>query len=155
VSSNNLIVRFTGIIFLLTFLSSCAPKEALVLKGMNDILVETAEGDVALLKAQAVFFNPNNTQMRLREINVDVFVNGKKTARADQLLNSVIPAKAQFSVPLEVRLSLKEFGLFDTLMNLIGGKKYEIHYFGFVRVRVHGITVKVPIDYKDQLKLKI
>ncbi len=148
-------MRLVGIIFLLIFFSSCAPKEALVFKGINDILLETAEGDVALLKAQAVFFNPNNTQMKLKEIRVDIFVEGKKTATADQQLNSMIPAKAQFSVPLEVRLLLKEFGLFDTLMNLLGGKKYEIHYFGFVRVRVHGITVKVPIDYKDQIKLKI
>jgi LEA14-like dessication related protein len=148
-------LRFSITFILVLILASCVPKEQIVLRGINDILVETAEGDVALLKAQAIFFNPNNTSMRLREIKVDVFVNGKKSARADQQLNSVIPAKAQFSVPLEVHLSLKDFGLFDTLMNLIGGKKYEILYVGFIRVKVHGITLKVPINFKDQIKLKI
>ena len=140
---------------LIVMISSCVPKEQLVLRGIEDILVETGADGASMLKAQAVFYNPNNTRMKLQEINVEVFVNGKKSARADQKLNSIVPAKAQFSIPLEVRLSLKEFGLFDTVMSLLGGKKYEILYLGYVRVRVHGFSIKVPISYKDQIKLKI
>ena len=140
---------------LILLISSCVPKEQLVLRGINDIIVETGAGGTALLKAKAIFYNPNNSRMKLKEINVEIFVNGKKSAHADQHLNSIIPAKAQFSVPLEVQLSLKEFGLFDTVMSLLGGKQYEIHYVGYIRVRVHGITVRVPINFKDQVKLKI
>ena len=140
---------------IILLISSCVPKEQLVLKGINDIIVETGADGAALLKAKAIFYNPNNSRMKLKEINVEIFVNGKKSAHADQLLSSIIPAKAQFSVPLEVQLSLKEFGLFDTVMSLLGGKKYEILYVGYIRVKVHGITVRVPINFKDQLKLKI
>ncbi len=140
---------------LMILASSCLPKEQLMLRSINDIIVETGAEGAAMLKAQAVFYNPNNTRMKLKEINVEVFVNGKKSAHADQKLNSIIPAKAQFSIPVEVNLSLKEFGLLDTVLSLFGGKKYEIVYLGYIRVSVHGITIKVPINYKDQIKLKI
>lgn len=140
---------------LMALISSCVPKEQLVLRGIKDIVVETGADGAAMLKAQVVLYNPNKVRMKLKEINVEVFVNGKKSAHADQKLNSIVPATAQFSIPLEVRLSLKEFGLFDTVVSLLGGKKYEILYLGYVRVRVHGISIKVPINYKDQLRLKI
>lgn len=141
------------LIFLL-LLSSCLPKEQVVLKNIKDVLVDTGVDGNAKLNAVAVFYNPNAIRMKLKEIDIEVMVDGKKSAHARQKFNFEIPAKADFSVPLEVQLALKEIGLLDTLLSLFGGKKYEIHYLGFVRIKVHGITVKVPVDYKDEIKLK-
>jgi LEA14-like dessication related protein len=140
---------------LFLFLSSCVPKEQVVLRNIKDVVVDAGTGGDAKLNAVAVFYNPNPLRMKLKEIDVVVTVEGKKSARAKQKFNFEIPAKAEFSVPLEVHLSLKDIGLLDTLLSLFGGKKYEIRYVGFVRVKVHGITIKVPIDYKDEIKLKI
>ena len=139
----------------MVLLASCAPKEQIVLKGIKDIRMETGADKSAMLKADVVFYNPNHMRMKLKEIKVEVFVNGKKSAHADQALNSIIPANSLFSIPLEVHLSLKEFGLFDTVLSLLGGKKYEIVYTGYIRVKVHGISLKVPIAYKDEIRLKI
>jgi LEA14-like dessication related protein len=136
-------------------LVSCVPKEQLVLRSVRDITVESDSVGKTLLKGVAVFYNPNSIRMTLREINVEVFINGKKSAHADQKLSAKIPANNTFSLPLEVQISLKEFGLLDTLMGLLGGRKYEIRYEGYVRVRVHGMMIKVPIQFKDQIKLRI
>ena len=108
-----------------------------------------------VLRGEAVFYNPNRLRMKLKEINVEVFVDGEKSAHADQKLNSLIPANDEFTVPLEIRLNLKKIGLLDTVLNLLSGKKYEIHYKGYIRVRVHGVAVKVPVDYSDEIRLKI
>ncbi len=143
---------FLFIFFLL--LSSCVPKEQVVLRNIKDVIVDAGIDGNAKLNAVAIFYNPNAIRMKLKEIDVDVMVDGKKSAHARQKFNFEIPAKAEFSVPLEVQLALKEIGLLDTLLSLFGGKKYEIRYVGFVRVKVHGIVIKVPIDYKDEIKLK-
>lgn len=145
----------TGFLLILLFiLSSCVPKAQVILKNIKDVVIDGGIDGNAKLNAVAVFYNPNALRMKLREIQVDVMVDGKKAAQARQKFNFAIPAKSEFSVPLEVQLALKEIGLLDTLLSLFGGKKYEIHYLGFVRVKVHGITIKVPIDYKDEIKLK-
>ena len=149
-------MKFTNFLFLLVMLfSTCVPDEQVVLRNIKDVVVDAGEGGNARLTAVAIFYNPNRVRMKLKEINVEVLVEGKKSAHAEQKFNVDIPNQAEFSVPLEVQLSLKDMGLLDTLLSLFGGKKYEIHYVGYIRVKVHGITLKVPIDYKDEIKLKI
>ena len=136
------------------FVSSCLPKEQIVLRNIQNLSVEADSGNDPLLKANAVFFNPNKVRMKLREIKVEIFLNDKKSAASDQKLKALIKPESEFTVPLEVRLSLKEVGLLDTIFSLIGGKKYEIHYLGYIRASVHGIIIKIPIDHRDQVKLK-
>ena len=68
---------------------------------------------------------------------------------------SFIPAKSDFSVPVTAQLSLKELGLLDTIVNLLGGKKYQIQYAGFVRIAVHGVTIKVPFTYQEEIRLRL
>jgi len=134
-------------------LSSCVPKEQVVLRKIRNVAIDTTEG-TPVLRGEAIFYNPNPVRMKLKEINVEVFVDGEKSARADQKLNSLIPANDEFTVPLEIRLTLKKIGLWDTVLNLLSGKKYELHYKGYIRVRVHGLGVKVPVDYTDEIRLK-
>lgn len=152
-SFNRTITFFTlGILF--TLLYSCTPKEKIVFKGVKNVEVQM-DNQEPLLTAEAFFYNPNKIKMKLKEVNVDVLVNGKLSAQVRQNLKLVIPAQANFSAPINARLSLKELGLLDTIINLIGGKKYEIQYVGFVRVAVHGVTIKVPVKHTEELRVRL
>ena len=156
-SSNNFSVYMRiNIFYFLIFLlaTSCVPKEEVVLRSIINEKLETAENGDQLLRADAIFYNPNNVRMKLKEINIEVFVNGKKAAHSDQKVNSLIKAKSEFTVPLEIKLSLKELGLLDTILSFLGGKKYEIQFKGYLRVKVHGITFKVPVEHIEKLSLK-
>lgn len=92
--------------------------------------------------------------MKLKEINVEVFVNGKKSAHTEQKFNSLIRAKSEFTVPLEVKLSLKDLGLMDTILAFLGGKKYEIRFTGYLRIKVNGFTFRVPVDHMEEFSMK-
>jgi len=85
---------------------------------------------------------------------MDIFVNGKRAGSIDQRMRITIPAKAEFSVPIEVNLAMKEFGFLDTLLGFIGGKKFDVHYKGSIRVTYHGVPIRVPIDYKDEVRVR-
>lgn len=133
----------------------CVPKEPVVLRGIENIELAPGSGADPILKADARFYNPNQIRMKLKYIRVEVFIDGKKSALVDQQLKSTIKSKSEFSVPLEVQLSLKEIGLVDALLSLLGGKKYELHYRGYIHGSVKGLPVKIPIDYKREVKLRI
>ena len=139
---------------LLLLVTSCVPKEEVVLRTIKNEKLESDPDGNQILKADAIFFNPNNVRMKLKEINVEVFVNGKKAAHADQKLSSMIKAKSEFTVPLEIKLSLKELGLLDTILSFLGGKKYEIQFKGYLRIKVHGFTFKVPVEHTEKLSMK-
>jgi hypothetical protein len=80
-------------------------------------------------------------------------VNEKKVGTVDQQMKIKIPAKGEFTVPLEVNLNMKELGFMDTVLGMLGGKKFDVRYAGHLKVTYHGIPIKVPVNYKDQIRV--
>lgn len=143
---------FLFLVWLIVAGACKGPTEQVVLRGI-DIKSVQPEGDGnSLLKADAIFFNPNSGRMRLKKIEIDVLLDGKKAAHVNQKLNSLIKGNAEFTVPLEIHLNLKEVGLLDTILSLFGGKKYGIQYTGKIRASVRGFPFNIPVDLKDELK---
>jgi len=142
------------IVYCLT-LFACVPKEEIVFKGVSDIAVDLSDSGKPILKANGYFFNPNKVKMKLKKVNVDVFVDGTKSATVNHDLDVVIAPNADFSVPIVAELVLKQNNFLDAVVGLLGGKKYEVVFQGYIRIRVHGITIKVPVSQKQELKLNI
>jgi LEA14-like dessication related protein len=143
----------TLVLCLTVFLPGCQrPKEDIVLRTIRDVVVD-ANTDPTL-RANAIFYNPNNMQGKLKNIDVEIFVNGKKAANVKQDYNTKIPAKAEFTVPLQVNLAIKELGTIETLLGVLGGKKFEVRYLGSVRLSYKGVPFKVPVDYKDDVRVR-
>lgn len=141
-----------GLLLLIVF-NSCTPKEEIVLRNVRDIVVDA--NTEPTLKAQAVLYNPNNIKIRLRKINIDVYVNGKKSGVIDQEPRMTIPANAEFTVPLEVKLNMKELGLLETIFGMIGGKKLDVQYKGTIRVTYKGVPIRIPVNYHSEVRLKL
>ena len=135
------------------FLFCCGPKEPVVFKGVNNIVIDMSEGK-PVLKADVSFFNPNKMKMKLKDVNVEVLVDGVKSAEVKHPINIQVPAQSDFSVPITAQLNIKEGGLLNTVLGLLGGQKYEVTFKGNIRIGVHGISVKVPVMQKQEIKLR-
>jgi hypothetical protein len=142
------------LVILSVILTSCVPKEEIVFKGVKNIAVDISGGQ-PVMKADADFFNPNKIKMKLKEVDIEVFVDGKKSAEVKQHLDITIPANADFSIPIEAQLALKETNFLDTMVGLLGGRKYEVSFKGMIKVHVHGVPIKVPVSQKQELKLNM
>lgn len=134
-------------------LTSCLPKEDLQFKKVRNIML-TASGTTPLLKGDLVLFNPNDKRMKLKRLDLVIQLNGKEAGVVDQKLKQEIPANAEFTVPIEVTVSLKEIGLLDALSSILGGKKNTVRIVGKIRGSVNGFTVNVPVDYTEEIKIK-
>ena len=104
----------------------CAPKEPVVFKGVKNIVVDLSAEGKPILKGDVYFFNPNKLKMKLKDVSVDILVDGNKSAEVKQHLNFPVPAQSDFSVPITANLTLKEGGLLNTVFGLLGGKKYTV-----------------------------
>jgi hypothetical protein len=145
--------KFLVVGMLVMLASSCkTPKEDIVLRQIKDVVVDGTTAP--MLKAQAIFFNPNPQHGKLKRINVEIFVDGKKAGTVDQELNTIIPANGEFTVPLEVKLAMQELGFLDTIFSVLGGKKFEVRYEGVLKVNYHGFPLRVPVKYKDEVRVK-
>ena len=143
------VLLIVAIFFLLTGCKK--PDQDIVLRHIKDVVVDASSEP--MLKANAIFYNPNEVRGRLKKINVEIFVDGKRAASVDQEMKTSIPAVSEFTVPLEVKLAMKELGFMDTLFGVIGGKTFNIHYKGSLKLTYRGLPINVPVDYKDDVKL--
>src|SRR5260221_9059487 len=126
-------INFLFFILPLPFVSllfSCAPKEPVVFKGISNIAVDLSDSGKPLLKADVFFFNPNKIKMKLKDVNVEVFVDGAKSAEVKHPLDVVIKGQSDFSVPIVAQLSLKQNNFLDAVVGLLGGRKYEWIFTG-------------------------
>jgi len=149
--------RHNGLLstFLITLLllTGCKrPDQDIVLRHIRDVVVDAASEPT--LRANAIFYNPNDMRGRLKKIDIEIFVDGKKAASVEQSLKTSIPAAAEFTVPIEVKLALKELGFMDTLFGMIGGRTFEIHYKGSLKLTYHGFPINVPVDYRDEARFR-
>src|SRR6267154_6459663 len=94
-------------------LSACVPKEEIVFKGVKNISVDLSNSGKPVLKADVDFYNPNKVKMKLKEVNVEVFVDGTKSADVKHALDVDIAGQSDFSVPIVAELSLKQSNLLD------------------------------------------
>lgn len=141
-------------VLLIVGLGGCLPKEEIQFKKVKNVLL-TASGANPLLKGDMLFYNPNTKRMKLKKLDLVVFLNDKEAGIVNQSLKQEIPAQADFTVPIEVMLSLKDMGLLDAIAGILGGKKkYMVRIKGKIRGSVHGLTVSVPVDYTEEIKLK-
>lgn len=129
------------------------PSEAPVFKRVENVEVTKVSGTEAYLNADAYFYNPNDVKMKLRKVEVDVELEGKKIGTVEHTLKTKIPALAEFKVPLDATFNIKDVGVLKSVMSILGGKKMKVRYKGFIKVTVHGLPVKVPVDYEDEVRL--
>ena len=138
-----------------TGLFSCATTKPIEFRTIRNITVDMDNTGQPLLRGEAVLYNPNKLRMKLKEVRLQITLDGKKSASVDQKPNQVIPAVSEFPVFVEAHLSLNEQGgLMNTMLDFFGGKRYQVLYTGFVRVRVHGVRIKIPVEFKNELRLK-
>jgi hypothetical protein len=155
IGNDSLISGMTLMLIVMTifFGASCGPKEDIEFRHIRDVVVEGS--GKPMLKAQAVFYNPNDMRMKLRGLTVDIFVDGKKAGQIDQDLQTEIPAQAEFTVPLEVMLAAEDLSLLDTVLGMLGGRKMEVHYKGALRLNYRGLPIRVPVNYKDEVRIRL
>jgi LEA14-like dessication related protein len=142
-------------VLLLVIMTACVPRERVVLQEIRNLSIEAGQNFEPVLAGEAVFYNPNNARMKLREIDIEVQIDGKKSATIKQRLAAVAKPKSEFAVPLKVQLALKDVGLGDALKSLFGAKKYKIRYAGFLRVTINGLPMKIRVDHQEEFKLRL
>lgn len=143
------------IIISLAILASCKrPDKLPEFKKVDGIRVAKVTGKEATLKGDAYFYNPNDVKMTLRKVNIDVSLEGKKIGTINHTTKTKVPALSDFKVPVDANFDLSEVGLLKSILNVLGGKKMKAHYTGFIKLTVHGVPIRVPVDYEEDVKLR-
>lgn len=141
-----------GCLFLVS-LFSCRPDETLQLRQIKNVKVELAQEPI--IRADAIIHNPNRMGGKLRKADIVVKVDGKPAATLQQNFNQRIPAQSDFTLPLEVRISLQDIGLLNTVLSVLGGKKIDIEYTGNIWITYNGVRIKLPVQHREEVRVRM
>lgn len=124
-------------------------------KTLNNIRVSASSPSEMVIQAEAVFFNPNNYDILVREVNVDVAVDNKDLGNVTQEIETTAEAKKDFSVPIVLKFSpdLLYDNVVQGLLSMITKKDYEVSYAGYVRGKAMGVPFKVPVKATQKVKI--
>lgn len=131
----------------------CLPEKDIELRQIKSVVGDVT--DQPTLKAEVIFFNPNPQHGTLKKIEADVYVEGEKAATVNQKMKIRVPSNGEFTVPLEMKINLKEQGVLNTLLSLIGAKKIKVRYKGHIKVIYRGLPVRVPIDREEEVRIRL
>ena len=138
-------------IVLIFFLGSCVPPEQVELREIRNLKIASDQGH-PVVSGEVILFNPNRKRVKLKDIAIDLFVEGDKAAEVHQTFNQLILPESEFSVPVQINLSMNGSGALSTLFGLFGGRRYKVLYKGYIRISRNGLPIKIPIDYEDELR---
>ena len=149
--------RYTLLLVLSLFFASACQKvkfQQPTFQTIEGINLQSITSTGVELKAMAVFNNPNAMGLTLTYTDLNIMVEGKQLAKIVQAQSIKVPAKSDFSVPVDVRVTPKQLWG-DGFSALIGKKDLTVRYQGYVTVGAIGIKVNVPIDYQDKLSINL
>ncbi|MAE83030.1 MAG: hypothetical protein CMB80_09860 [Flammeovirgaceae bacterium] len=135
-------------------LSQCGrPDQEPEFIAMENITVSKVTGKEAVLSANAKFYNPNNQSIKLKEVVVDIKVDDRIVGVIDQDMKFKIPANDYFSVPLNASFNIRDLGLLNGIISVLGGKPVRVHYQGYIKVALYGYVKKVPVDFEEDIRM--
>ncbi len=113
-------------LILLAFLIGCnKPEQEPEFLRIDNIKVSKMTGKEALLNADAYFYNPNDVGMKLKEVSIDIQLEGQKIGAIRQTVKTKIPAQAEFKVPLDATFDIQDIGLLNGIISILGGKRWR------------------------------
>ncbi|MBK8443239.1 MAG: LEA type 2 family protein [Sphingobacteriales bacterium] len=109
------------------------------------------------LKGDAIFKNDNNVGCTMSGIDLDVFANGVKVGKIENKDAVTISGNSEFDIPLYVSFSpasfLKEKNILSNILSAYENKKVEVYLKGNINVLLAGVSVPIPMAYKDSVAI--
>lgn len=151
--------RSLSILFLFLTIFSCKVRETPEFVSVDTITVKQADIRTITLSANAHFKNPNDIGGTLKSDGISVLVNDIElgSLKTDAF---EVPAKANFSMPLEVTLSTEAIvkknkgGLLGGVLNSIVSKSIKVQYKGNITYKALGFSYDYPLDIVQDVKIK-
>lgn len=107
------------------------------------------------LNADAIFNNPNAFGAQIKAMDIDVYINGKKTNHIEQNVSSKMAANADFTLPIICSVPLNEIFQELKLKDLLKSPKVKYRLDGHLTLDLGGVGIDIPFDHEGEEKLSL
>ena len=147
--------KYSFLMLLAFNLISCIQyKEVQIVKvadvGIKDVSTKAIDVEVAMQ-----IKNPNKYDISIVDSDLTLFLKGKKLGTANIKEKIKLKKKSNDIHRFIIQSELKDIasGVLPIAMGLISKDSFELEVKGDIKAKAKGISKKVPIDFKEKVKL--
>lgn len=132
---------------------SCSRPQAVRLISYRNLRVASSGFSHSAVSMDLVFFNPNPYTLKMKDANLDVFLNEVQLGHFEYDSLISMPAKDTFYYP--VRLNVDMATLLNNFLSSNIRDSITIRATGNCKVGRSGVFINLPIRYEDKAYLKL
>ena len=136
---------------------NCSVKEKPVFLNVENIKVKESTSKYITFTADALFLNPNDIGGELKTDEIKIFVNDNEMATVSTE-SFKVPAKKEFSIPLQANIPTDSIFSNKNLGGLIGSlfsQKLKVQYKGDIIYKALGVSFTYNVDETENVKIKL
>jgi len=132
-------------------LCSCKPSKDLVYQNIENFKLRQAGTGQATLCMDIRLYNPNNRIIKLKEADVDVFLDGTRLGKMRVNGKCSVSRLDTFSLPVLLDVDLKN--VLPNAFRLLTNSDMNVVLAGTIKAGRYGMYKKVPINYEGRQDL--
>ncbi len=138
------------------FLSSCLNIAPLSIGKIESVNIQNFENQSLTLKISLRVVNPNNLKFKIKDNNLDLFLNGKEIGTATVKEVVIINGKSEdvHNFILDASFSKVALAGIIGVSSLFNSKPLELKIKGEVKVKTLVFSKKYPIEITEKIDLK-
>lgn len=140
------------LLFIIMFICSCSHPKQLVYQNIENFKLKQAGLQQTEVSLDLRLFNPNNYGMKLKDADVDVFINGNRLGKMEVRNLFAVPGLDTFSMPVILNVDLKS--AVPNVLQLLMKPEVDVKLAGTVKAGRHGLYVKVPVNYEGKQDIR-
>jgi LEA14-like dessication related protein len=141
-------------ICLILFISSCKIYPP-VYKRVDNFWIEKLDRDGFKVNGDLVLYNPNKMRVKLKDVLMNIELNGKHVATAGQKVPVHIMSKSEFAVPLNLVIK-PDMSFTEGLKNIFSillTKEMDVTVKGVIVVAAYGMKVSIPVEQTEKVDI--
>ena len=148
---NNMKITALSLLMLLLVCSCRHPKE-LVYKDVQHFKLQNAGLKQSGISLDIRMYNPNNYGIKLKNADVDVFVNGTLLGKMCVNDQCSVPGLDTFLLPVTLNVDMKN--VLPNALQMFLKSDVDIKLSGTIRAGRRGIYMKVPVNYEGKQDIR-
>ena len=119
----------------------------------QNLRLKKAQLDQAVITFDLRYYNPNNFNIQLRKVDVDIYFNDKYLGHSmlDSLIH--IPRRDTFFIPVSMEVQTKN--VLANAVQLLLNPEVMVRLKGNARVGRSGVFINMPIEYEGKKRIDL
>jgi len=149
------ILKYSFLFILCMELTSCLQYKEIKIVEVSEIGIKEVSTKAIEIEVAMQIKNPNKYDISIVDSNLSIFIKGKKMGTANIKEKIILKKKSNTIYRFTIQSNIKDIavGSIPVLMTIITKNSIPLHIQGEIKAKAKGISKKVPIDFKESVKL--